>query len=95
MLKDAGAREVHIRVASPPVTDPCFFGIDTPDKNKLVAAYHSIEEICEMTGADSLGYLSVEGMLEAIGIGKDKICTACFTGDYPMELPELDMDLED
>ena len=95
MLKDAGAREVHIRVASPPVTDPCFFGIDTPDKNKLVAAYHSIEEICEMTGADSLGYLSVEGMLEAIGMGKDKICTACFTGDYPMELPELDMDLED
>ena len=95
MLKDAGAREVHIRVASPPVTDPCFFGIDTPDKTKLVAAYHSIEEICEMTGADSLGYLSVEGMLEAIGMGKDKICTACFTGDYPMELPELDMDLED
>lgn len=88
MLKDAGAREVHIRVASPPVTDPCFFGIDTPDKEKLAAAKYTIEEICKMTGADSLGYLSVEGMLRAIGLGKDRICTACFTGEYPMELPE-------
>lgn len=95
MLKDAGAREVHLRVASPPVTDPCFFGIDTPDKNKLVAATHSMEEICRMIGADSLGYLSVEGMLKAIGMGDDKICTACFTGDYPMELPELGMEWED
>jgi len=95
MLKDAGAKEVHVRVASPPVTDPCFFGIDTPDKNKLIAATHTIEEIQNRMGADSLGYLSVEGMLEAIGLGKDTICTACFTGDYPMELPELDMEFED
>lgn len=95
MLKDAGAREVHLRVASPPVTDPCFFGIDTPDKSKLVAAAHSVDEIREMIGADSLGYLSVEGMLKAIGMGNDKTCTACFTGDYPMELPELDMERED
>ena len=95
MLKDAGAREVHLRVASPPVTDPCFFGIDTPDKNKLVAAAHSVDQICKMIGADSLGYLSVEGMLKAIGMGNDKTCTACFTGDYPMELPELGMERED
>ncbi|MCB6993425.1 amidophosphoribosyltransferase [bacterium 210820-DFI.6.37] len=95
MLKDAGAKEVHIRVASPPVTDPCFFGIDTPDKNKLAAAVHTIEEIAEMTGADSLAYLSVEGMLSAIGMDSDKICTACFTGNYPMELPERDMEWED
>ncbi|MCQ4636187.1 amidophosphoribosyltransferase [Anaerovorax odorimutans] len=95
MLKDAGAREVHLRVASPPVTDPCFFGIDTPDKSKLIAAAHSVEEIRRKTGADSLGYLSVEGMLKAIGMGEDKVCTACFTGEYPIRLPELDMELED
>ena len=67
MLKSAGAREVHVRVASPPVTDPCFFGIDTPDKSKLVAAHQTVEEIREKIGADSLGYLSVDGMLDAIG----------------------------
>ncbi|WP_245156614.1 amidophosphoribosyltransferase [Clostridium aminobutyricum] len=95
MLKDAGAKEVHVRVASPPVTDPCFFGIDTPNKNKLIAATHTIEEICEGMGADSLGYVSVEGMLEAIALGSDKICKACFTGDYPMELPEVSMKWEE
>ncbi|WP_246213161.1 amidophosphoribosyltransferase [Aminipila butyrica] len=95
MLKEAGAKEVHVRVASPPVTDPCFFGIDTPDKSKLIAATHTIEEIRQGMGADSLGYLSVEGMLEAISLGPDKICTACFTGDYPLELPELGMKFEE
>ncbi|MDO4544561.1 MAG: amidophosphoribosyltransferase [Bacillota bacterium] len=88
MLKDAGAKEVHIRVASPPVIAPCFFGIDTPNKEKLVASGHTLEEICRMTGADSLGYISVEGMLTAIGAPEGTICTACFTGDYPMKLPE-------
>lgn len=88
MLREAGAKEVHLRIACPPVTDPCFFGIDTPDKSKLVAATHSVDEIREMIGADTLGYLSVEGMSKAIGLGGDNVCTACFTGAYPMELPE-------
>ena len=88
LLKDAGAKEVHLRVACPPVTDPCFFGIDTPEKKQLMAARYSVEEMCGMIGADSLGFLSVEGMTDAIGLGRDNVCTACFTGDYPMELPE-------
>lgn len=89
MLKDAGATEVHIRVSSPPVTHSCYFGIDTPSRRHLVAANHSIEEIRNMIGADSLGYLSVEGLMEAICLGKNEICTACFRGDYPMEVPKL------
>jgi len=86
MLRDGGAKEVHLRIACPPVTDPCFFGIDTPDKSKLVASDHTVEEMCSMIGANSLGFLSVEGMVDAIGLGDDALCTACFTGKYPMEL---------
>lgn len=88
MLKDAGAKEVHVRISSPPVTHSCYFGIDTPNPDKLVAANYSNDEICRMIGADSLGYLSVEGLMEAIGLGGDKVCAACFNGDYPMDLPE-------
>jgi amidophosphoribosyltransferase len=88
MLKDAGALEVHVRVCSPPVTHSCHFGIDTPNPDKLVAANNSVEEICGMIGADSLGYLSVEGLLESINLGSEKVCVACFNGDYPIELPD-------
>lgn len=88
MLRDAGAKEVHLRIACPPVTDPCFFGIDTPDKNKLMAANHTMEEMRSLIGADSLGFLSVGSMVEAIDLGADSVCTACFTGNYPMDLPE-------
>jgi amidophosphoribosyltransferase len=95
MLKDAGAKEVHVRVASPPVTDPCFFGIDTPNKDKLIAATHTIDEICKGMGAESLGYISVDGMLDAIALGVENTCTACFTGDYPMELPEVGIEWEE
>ena len=86
MLKDAGALEVHMRVSSPPVIHSCHFGIDTPEENKLVAYTHSIEEIRQKVGADSLGYLSVEGLMESIGLGQERICAACFNGDYPMPL---------
>jgi amidophosphoribosyltransferase len=89
MLKDAGAREVHVRVCSPPVTHPCYFGIDTPDSDKLVAANYSVEEIRKMIGADSLGYLSVEGLLASIDLPGNSVCTACFNGDYPIRT-ELD-----
>ena len=86
MLKEAGAKEVHVRVSSPPVTHSCYFGIATPNADKLVASKHTIKEIQKMIGADSLGYLSIEGLLEAIGIGPDSVCVACFNGNYPMEL---------
>lgn len=88
MLKDAGATEVHMRISSPPVRYPCYFGIDISDKSKLVAAKHSTEEICKMIEADSLGYLSVEGILKTPLGSKCGFCTACFEGEYPMELPE-------
>ena len=90
MLKDAGATEVHVRVSSPPVIHSCHFGIDTPNEDKLVAARHSIEEIRKMIGADSLGYLSVEGLLKSINLGSDQVCVACFNGDYPMPLPDAE-----
>lgn len=88
MLKEAGAKEVHIRVSSPPVIHSCYFGIDTPNRLQLVGATHSIEEIREMIGADSLAYLSTEGLVKSIGARKCDLCTACFDGDYPMEVPE-------
>ncbi len=87
MLREAGAKEVHVRISSPPVSHSCYFGIDTPSKKQLVGAVKSVEEICELIGADSLGYLSYDGLVESIGKGKDKICTACFNGDYPMPVP--------
>jgi amidophosphoribosyltransferase len=87
-LKDAGAKEVHIRVCSPPVTHSCYFGIDTPNRQQLIGAIKTVEEIREMIGADSLAYLSAEGLVKGIGLPKCELCTACFDGDYPMEVPE-------
>lgn len=89
MLKEAGAKEVHIRVSSPPVAHSCYFGIDTPSRRHLIAANHSTEEISKMIGADSLGYLSVEGLIEAVGLSGEQMCTACFDGKYPMEVPQI------
>ncbi|MBN2898377.1 MAG: amidophosphoribosyltransferase [Clostridia bacterium] len=88
MLKDAGAAEVHLRVSSPPVKHSCYFGIDTPSRKQLVGAVKSIDEICEMVGADSLAYISIEGLIESIQIPGEKLCTACFSGDYPMAVPK-------
>jgi amidophosphoribosyltransferase len=87
MLKEAGAKEVHVRISSPPVIHSCHFGIDTPSRKNLVAANHSVKEIKRMLGADSLGYLSIEGLWEAIELGGSNICVACFNGEYPMEVP--------
>ena len=87
-LRKAGAKEVHVRITSPPYTHPCFYGIDTPDGTKLIAKDSSIEEIREKIGADSLEYLSLEGMLKCIGLPTDGFCTACFTGEYPLNIPE-------
>ena len=87
MLHDAGATEVHMRISSPPVTHPCFYGIDTDNQDQLIAATKSIAEIEAQLGADSLAYLSWEGMLEATGSAKTSFCSACFTGNYPIEIP--------
>ncbi|MDP2076932.1 MAG: amidophosphoribosyltransferase [Sulfuricurvum sp.] len=82
MLKEAGAAEVHMRISSPPTTDPCFYGVDTPDKDKLIAANMTNEEICAFIEADSLAYLSNDALLRSVNADDDKYCTACFTGKY-------------
>lgn len=86
MLKDAGAKEVHVRISSPPFLHPCYFGTDVPSNDQLIAAQHTTEEICRMIGADSLGYMEIE-YLEGMAGGLP-ICKACFDGNYPMEIPE-------
>ncbi|QEK13026.1 amidophosphoribosyltransferase [Crassaminicella thermophila] len=88
LLKSAGAKEVHVRVCSPPVKYSCYFGIDTPTRKNLVGAVHSVEEIRKMIGADSLGYLSIEGLIKSTSMEGCSLCTACFSGDYPMEVPK-------
>ncbi|MFO7612802.1 MAG: amidophosphoribosyltransferase [Clostridia bacterium] len=87
MLKKDGAKEVHMRISSPPYKYPCFFGIDTSTRKQLVASSNSVEAIRELIGADSLGYLSLEGLLQSAGGTKCDYCTACFDGDYCMEVP--------
>ena len=84
MIRAAGAREVHLRLSSPPITGPCHYGIDTPNRDELIAANHSIEEITNYLGVDSLGYLSLEGMVAAAGT-RNGFCHACFSGQYPIE----------
>jgi len=87
LLFDAGAAEVHVRITAPPVQFPCFYGIDMANQEDLVAAKHTVEEIRQMIGATTLGYLSLGGVARAIGIHKDKFCRACFDGKYPIEIP--------
>ncbi|MDO5672804.1 MAG: amidophosphoribosyltransferase [Actinomycetaceae bacterium] len=87
MLREAGAVEVHVRISSPPVTWPCFYGIDFATRAELIASGMSIEEIRTSIGADTLGFLSEDGMIEATGQARSDLCTACFTGVYPVEVP--------
>lgn len=87
-LRDAGAAEVHMRISSPPVTHPCFYGIDTDSQDQLIAATKTVEEIRQQLEVDSLAYLSWLGMLEATGEDTNNFCSACFTGDYPVAIPE-------
>jgi amidophosphoribosyltransferase len=86
MVREAGAKEVHMRISCPPTLSPCFYGVDTPDKADLIGAQMSVEQIREFIGADSLGYLSLEGMLAATGIEPDTACVACWTGRYPTRI---------
>ena len=88
MLRDAGAREVHLRISAPPIVSPCFYGIDMAKHDELIAAGRSIEEIRAQLGADSLAYLSLEGLQLAIERPAERFCRACLTGDYPVPVPE-------
>lgn len=90
LLKAAGAKEVHVRISSPPFLHPCYFGTDIPSENQLIASGHSVDEICKLIGADSLGYLEVDKLSEMI-CGGTGFCDACFTGNYPIEPPEIDI----
>ena len=91
MVRDAGAREVHMRISSPPTTGPCYYGIDTPLKTELIASSHSTEEIRQSIGADSLAYLTHDGLLAAIGDTKgERHCTACFSGRYPVAVSQAE-----
>ncbi len=87
MLREAGAAEVHVRISSPPVRWPCFYGIDFATRAELIATGIGVEEVCNSIGADSLGYISERGMVEATNQDPGGLCTACFTGDYPIDLP--------
>jgi amidophosphoribosyltransferase len=87
MVRAAGASEVHVRVSCPPTISPCFYGIDTPSRSELIAATHTIDEIKEFLEADSVGYLSLEGLLTSVGEGRRSYCTSCYTGQYPVECP--------
>ncbi|HEY7726041.1 MAG TPA: amidophosphoribosyltransferase, partial [Anaeromyxobacteraceae bacterium] len=86
MIRSAGAAEVHLRISSPPTAWPCFYGIDTPTRQELIASSHSVEEICRFVTADSVGYLSPEGMYAALGESRQGFCDACFSGQYLVDL---------
>jgi amidophosphoribosyltransferase len=93
MVRNAGAREVHLRISSPPTTHSCFYGIDTPDREELLASTRSIEQMASFIGVDTLAYISINGLYRAVGeAGRDPIrpqfCDACFTGDYPIRLTD-------
>lgn len=92
MIRKAGAKEVHMRVSSPPTSFPCFYGIDTPTRKELISSSHTIDEICKYITADTLGYLSIDGMRRVVGVEDGtcgNFCDACFSGDYPVKFPRL------
>ena len=90
MLREAGAAEVHVRISSPPVKWPCFYGIDFASRAELIATGLAVDEIAASLGADSLGYISIEGLVEATEQPAGELCAACFTGSYPIDLPPDD-----
>jgi amidophosphoribosyltransferase len=89
MVRNAGAREVHVLISSPPTSYPCYYGIDTPTRKELISSSHTVEEICRYITADSLGYLSQEGLLRSVGGERSGYCRACFSGEYPIKFPKL------
>jgi amidophosphoribosyltransferase len=91
MVREAGAREVHVRISCPPTVSPCYYGVDTPTKEELIASSNSPEEICRFLGADSLGYLSMTGLKQAVGDTQGNFCASCYTGVYPTDLVQLEV----
>ncbi|HKT47579.1 MAG TPA: amidophosphoribosyltransferase [Candidatus Acidoferrales bacterium] len=91
MVREAGAREVHVRISCPPTISPCYYGVDTPTREELIASSHSPEEICKFLGADSLGYVSFSALLRAVNDTQGDFCTACYTGNYPTDLVQLEV----
>ena len=90
MIREAGAKEVHMRISSPPFLWPCYFGTDVPERHQLIAYNRSVEEIRQIIGADSLAYLGIDRLPDLIG-GKLGICNGCFTGNYPMKTPDINI----
>jgi amidophosphoribosyltransferase len=88
MIRGAGAREVHLYISSPPITHPCFFGIDTSEKRTLIASKQTVEDIRAFLGVDTLTYITLNGLSEAVGKSLDELCYACFNGDYPVPVIE-------
>jgi amidophosphoribosyltransferase len=87
MVRAAGAKEVHVRISCPPTISPCFYGVDTPRKSELIAATHTLEEIREFLEADSVAYLSLDGLMSTVGSQRNSYCSSCYTGNYPVEFP--------
>jgi amidophosphoribosyltransferase len=87
MVRAAGAREVHVRISCPPTISPCFYGVDTPSKSELIAATHTLPEIREFLEADSVAYVSLEGLMSAVGSDRGSYCSSCYTGVYPVAIP--------
>jgi len=92
MIREAGAAEIHVRISCPPTISPCFYGVDTPRRDELIAARQSVEQIRQFLGADSLGYLSLGSLRAAVEDTEGKFCTACYTGSYPTELVQLEVE---
>ena len=88
LIREAGAKEVHVRISAPPYRWPCYYGVDTSNRSELIGARCSVEEIRQAIGADSLGYQSVQGLLKGLNIPRRKLCLACFTGRYPIAIPK-------
>jgi amidophosphoribosyltransferase len=87
MVRAAGAKEVHMRISCPPTVSPCFYGVDTPRRADLIAATHTLDEVTAYLRADSVGYLSLEGLMSAVGRDNNKYCSSCYTGQYPVPFP--------
>ena len=92
MVRNAGAKEVHMRISSPPTSYPCYYGIDTPNRKELISASHTIDEIRRYITADTLGYLSHDGLIQSVGPENTTHCKACFSGDYPIKFPNMGID---
>ena len=95
MVRAAGATEVHMRISSPPTTYSCFYGIDTPEREQLMASQHSVQQMADIIGVDSLAFISIDGLYRAVGEAKrdsdaPQYCDACFTGEYPIPLVDRD-----